>query len=614
MRNSFAQFLTTIRRFGVSWRMVAVLMGLQLLSIASEAAGIATLLPVFERLQHGTEAFQGPHWSVLRTASDRLGIPLSLGVLLSISFVFLLIRQLVRYLSILAEGVQTKQVVDRVRRRVFLGFLRVKSAVQQEIRSGELVAELTAELSRAVKALFSIFDLVTTVIQMVVYMTGLFLLSVPMAAISMVIVVAAGICIRHLAPEIKRTSRALTAAGVQAGGFLAERLQRARLIRLSGTEKAEAAAFTAISRRQMSESLRQKLVGARMTLMPEPIAIGAAYIILFFGATIFGIGLEKLALFLLLLTRLLPVVRAAIVNYNGIVGLWGSVERVESRLHTFSEAPEERGGDKIFDRLDHGIDYEHVFFSYGSSGAPALRDVTVRLPAQHMTGLIGPSGAGKSTFVDLLPRLRDPSAGEIRFDGVPITDFSMTSLRLGIAYVPQQPQIFDITAAEHIRYGKQGATDAEVREAARLSGALPFIEALPNGFDTPLGDGGARLSGGQRQRLDIARALVRRAPILILDEPTSALDIEAEFAFRDALRTLRAETRLTIIVIAHRLSTIADADQIIVLRRGCVEAAGTHDEVLTASEWYAESLAKHRVLSGGAAQPALQQAASRAEP
>jgi ABC-type multidrug transport system fused ATPase/permease subunit len=331
-----------------------------------------------------------------------------------------------------------------------------------------------------------------------------------------------------------------------------------------------------------------------MSLIPDPIAIGFGYVALFLGAQVFGLSLERLGLFLVVLVRILPLFRKAIGEYSVTLGKWASLEAVDNNLKMLAEARELRGGDSIFARLDRGIQYEHVTFSYNGSNTPALSDVTVTLPAHKMSALIGPSGAGKSTFVDMLPRLREPTGGRILFDGVPIAEFSTESLRGGIGFVPQQPQIFNITAAEHIRYGREDATDDEVREAARLAGALDFIKAMPQGFDTLLGDGGKQLSGGQRQRLDIARALVRRAPILILDEPTSALDAGAEAAFRDALQTLRVETDLTIIVIAHRLSTIVDADKIVVLNKGRVEAAGSHEELIGAGGWYAEATRQQR--------------------
>ena len=203
-----------------------------------------------------------------------------------------------------------------------------------------------------------------------------------------------------------------------------------------------------------------------------------------------------------------------------------------------------------------------------------------------MTALVGPSGAGKSTIIDLLPRLREPTSGEIFFDGQNIDQLEITSLRNSIAYLSQTALVLNTTITDHIRYGNIKASDEEVREAAALAQAHDFIDALPEKYNTILGQRGIKLSGGQRQRLDLARVLLQKAPILILDEPTSNLDAESEMLFRRALMTIRKQHSTTIIIVAHRLSTILDADQIVVLLDGQVDATGTHDEVTESSDWY----------------------------
>ena len=220
------------------------------------------------------------------------------------------------------------------------------------------------------------------------------------------------------------------------------------------------------------------------------------------------------------------------------------------------------------------IEFRDVSFSY-ASGDPVLRGVDLVAEGGKTTALVGPSGAGKSTIINLIPRFYDPSEGVILIDGQDISHVTKMSLRQHIAYVSQQPYLFEGTIRDNIRYGRPEATDAEVEEAARRAYAHDFILAQPFGYETPVGENGITLSGGQRQRLSIARALVRNAPILLLDEATSALDNESEAAVQKALET--AMSGRTVIVIAHRLSTVVNADKIVVMHEGRAVEEGTHE-------------------------------------
>ena len=219
------------------------------------------------------------------------------------------------------------------------------------------------------------------------------------------------------------------------------------------------------------------------------------------------------------------------------------------------------------------VRFDKVSFAY-QAGQPVLHEVSFTAKAGETTALVGGSGAGKSTLLALLERFYMPSSGAILIDDQDIGRVSRASLRNAIAYVSQQPYLFEGTVRDNIRYGRPDASDAEVEEAARLAHADEFVRQMPYGYDTAIGENGTSLSGGQRQRLSIARAIVRNAPILLLDEATSALDARSEAAVQDALQTAMAGR--TTIVIAHRLSTVVDADRIVVLEGGVVVEEGTH--------------------------------------
>ena len=225
---------------------------------------------------------------------------------------------------------------------------------------------------------------------------------------------------------------------------------------------------------------------------------------------------------------------------------------------------------------DASIDFRNVRFGYSESET-ILKGVSFTAEGGRTTALVGPSGAGKSTVISLIPRFYDPAEGEILIDGQDIAHVTKQSLRNAIAYVSQQPYLFEGTIRDNIRYGRPEASDAEVEAAARHAYAHDFILAQPLGYDTPVGENGVTLSGGQRQRLSIARALVRNAPILLLDEATSALDTESEQAVQKALD--EAMSGRTVVVIAHRLSTVVRADKIVAMQDGRVMEEGTHEEL-----------------------------------
>ncbi|MBP6818886.1 ABC transporter transmembrane domain-containing protein [Ferrovibrio sp. MS7] len=368
--------------------------------------------------------------------------------------------------------------------------------------------------------------------------------------------------------------------------ILSETFDGARMVKAYGMEERETERARQSVEQRLTHAMR--VIRARAAASPSTEALGgiAIGLVAFIGGQQIIAGTTTpgtLGSFIAaVLMAYQPLKSLSTLNVSLQEGL-AAAERVFAVLDqeaTIRDAADAKtltvqGGEIRFQQVSFAYDPEH----------PALRDVTLQVPAGKKAALVGASGAGKSTILNLIPRFYDASAGQVLIDGQDVRGVTLGSLRGSIALVSQELTLFDDTVRANIAYGRAGATQAEIEAAASAAAAHDFIKALPQGYDTLVGENGVRLSGGQRQRIAIARAMLRDAPILLLDEATSALDSESERLVQEALRRLmRGRTTL---VIAHRLSTVIDADIIFVLERGQLVEQGSHAELLGKGGVYA---------------------------
>ncbi|MCC7016368.1 MAG: ATP-binding cassette domain-containing protein [Rhodospirillales bacterium] len=368
--------------------------------------------------------------------------------------------------------------------------------------------------------------------------------------------------------------------------ILEQTFQGIRVVKSYVMEEYEKRRVAAIIDRILAHTMKAARTRARASPIMETLGgIAVALVIVYGGSRVIA-GATDAGSFFSFITALLlayePMKRLANLNANLQEGLAGA-----QRLFAVMDAEprvREAANARALEVRHGAIRFEGVRFSY-VPGRPALHDISFEVPAGRTVALVGPSGAGKSTILNLVPRFHDPDAGTIRIDGADVREATFASLNSAIALVSQEVTLFDDTVRANIASGRAGAGEGDIRAAARAAGADEFIAALPQGYDTIVGERGVKLSGGQRQRLAIARAMLKNAPILLLDEATSALDSEAERQVQAALAHLTKGR--TTLVIAHRLSTVTSADQICVVEAGRIVERGSHAELLARGGAYA---------------------------
>lgn len=496
-----------------------------------------------------------------------------------------------------------ERVVADIRKAVFDRTIGMSPAFYERIMTGEVLSRITTDTtlllsvigSSASIALRNLLILVGGLILMLATsakLTGLVLLIVPAVIIPIIL----------LGRRVRVLSRENQDHIAASSGNASEALLSVQTVQAFTHETPSRQQFDSLTERSFDAARKRIGVRAIMTVI--------VIFLVFIGIVgVLWIGAHDVRADVMTVGQLVQFLIYAIMVAGGVAAMseiWGEVQRAAGaterlvELLTTQDSVQDVANPAKMPVVEGRVAFDNVTFHYPARPSVAALDgVTLDVKPGETVALVGPSGAGKTTIIQMLLRFYDPSSGTISIDGQDLTGVARDDFRASIALVPQDPVIFAASARENIRFGRPGATDVEVEEAARAAFAHDFLAALPEGYDTYVGERGVMLSGGQKQRIAIARAILRDAPILLLDEATSALDAESEAAVQGAVERL-SEGRTTLVV-AHRLATVKKADRIVVFEAGKVVAIGTHDSLVAEGGLYAR-LAELQFTAGLAAQ------------
>ncbi len=496
-----------------------------------------------------------------------------------------------------------ERVVADIRKTLFDRVLGLSPAFYERMMTGEVLSRLTTDTTLILSVVGSSISVALR--NALILVGGLILLaltSLKLTGLVMLIVPAVIVPIVVMGRRLRRLSRETQDWIAASSGNASEALLAVQTVQAFTHEDPSRRRFAEITEASFDATRRRIATRAAMTVIVIFLAFAGILGVLWVGANDVRAGAMtpgELVQFVIYAVMVAGSVGALSEIWGEVQRAAGATERLVEILNTADTVTDPPRPVALPVPVRGDIRFEDVHFAYPTRpGQAALDGVTLHVRPGETVALVGPSGAGKSTILQLLLRFYDPDRGRILLDGTDLRDMTRAAFRRHLALVPQDPVIFAASARENIRFGRPDATDDEVEAAARAAAAHDFIAALPQGYDTALGERGMLLSGGQKQRIAIARAILRDAPVLILDEATSALDAESERAVQQAVERL-ARGRTTLVV-AHRLATVKQADRIVVLDRGRIVATGTHDVLVAEGGLYAR-LARLQFTGGRAA-------------
>ncbi|MGV6812620.1 MAG: ABC transporter transmembrane domain-containing protein [Brevirhabdus sp.] len=497
-----------------------------------------------------------------------------------------------------------ERVVADIRKAVFNRIIGMSPAYFEKIMTGEVLSRLTTDTTLILSVIGSSVSVALR--NVLIFIGGMALMmftSAKLTGLVLLIVPAIVIPIVVLGRRLRALSRENQDWIAQSSGAASEALLSVQTVQAYTHEAASRDAFGNVTEQSFNSARKRISTRALMTVIVIFLVFAGVVGVLWIGARDVRadtMSVGELVQFVIFAVMVAGAVGALSEIWGELQRAAGATERLSEMLHAEDSVADPAQPKPLPNPVKGEITFDHVGFHYPARPEQAaLSGVNLTVKSGETVALVGPSGAGKSTILQLLLRFYDPDEGAIRLDGTDLRDMRRADFRKALALVPQDPVIFAATARENIRFGNPDATDAQVEAAASAAAAHEFLSALPQGYDTYVGERGVMLSGGQKQRIAIARAILRDAPVLLLDEATSALDAESERAVQLAVEEMSRDR--TTLIVAHRLATVKKADRILVLEDGRVVAEGTHDSLVAEGGLYAR-LARLQFTEGMAAE------------
>jgi ABC-type multidrug transport system fused ATPase/permease subunit len=565
--------------------LVGLTIGLSMVIALLEGVGLGLILPIVEGISTPEEVEPGHILSqVIFDLVTWTGLAYSTTVLVLIGLVLFGLQSLLILAKTIAIVNLRVRVEMGVRAELFGSFFATRVSYFDDQRLGRFSNALVFEVSRTGAALVHVMEATVTAILVGGYFLVAALISWQLALIALVIIAVGGTAARRTA-TLRRRGRQITIANAEMESTAVEYLSAIREVNALGLKAHANDLFEAAATRAGQESYGAERFVAAFRLGYELSAVVVTAALLGIGVLILDIEAAATVAFFVLLFRLAP---RMVLLQNLLYKFVSAQPGYEEVRHLADEAirqavPNPGAGNPP--QLRESIELKDVAFSYDGK-TNVLEGLNLVIPRGATVGIVGVSGAGKSTLVDLLLRLADPTSGAVLIDGKDLRDFDVKSWRSLIGFVGQETFLFHESVLHNLELSKPGVTASDVALAVSRAGAQEFVDNLPAGYETVVGERGAMLSGGQRQRLALARALVREPEILLLDEATSDLDSISQASIQRSIREMHGQR--TVIVVAHRLSTIRDADIIVALDAGKVAESGTHDELMQLGGIYAE--------------------------